>query len=61
MHKLKQRYFLAFWERVTTKKALAKYKAFLNENIEKIHHNYSDIEPDSISNDEFVDMILLLD
>ncbi|TKY68946.1 UPF0481 protein [Spatholobus suberectus] len=57
MHKQKQRYFLAFWERVTNKKALAKYKAFLNENIETIRHSYSD--PDSHSNDQFVDMILL--
>ncbi|KAK7350422.1 hypothetical protein VNO77_09049 [Canavalia gladiata] len=57
MHKQKQRYFLGFWERVTNKKALAKYKAFLNENIEMIRHSYS--EPDSLTNDQFVDMILL--
>lgn len=57
MHKQKQRYFLAFWERVTNKRAFAKYKAFLKENIEMIRHSYS--EPDNLSNDQFVDMILL--
>ncbi|XP_027334834.1 UPF0481 protein At3g47200-like [Abrus precatorius] len=57
MHKQKQRYFLAFWERVTNKKALAKYKAFLNENIGMIRSSYS--EPDKLDDDKFVEMILL--
>jgi len=57
MHKQKQRYFLAFWERVTNKKALVNYKAFLNENIETIKDRYS--EPTSLSKEEFVNMILL--
>ncbi|KAK7395679.1 hypothetical protein VNO78_16244 [Psophocarpus tetragonolobus] len=57
MHKQKQRYFLAFWERLTSKKVLAKYKAFLSDKVENIRHMYS--EPTSLCNDKFVDMILL--
>ncbi|CAJ1948132.1 unnamed protein product [Sphenostylis stenocarpa] len=57
MHIQKQRYFLAFWERVISKKALANYKAFLNEKIKTIGHWYS--EPTNLSKDEFVDLILL--
>ncbi|KAK7286997.1 hypothetical protein RJT34_22392 [Clitoria ternatea] len=59
MHKQKHRYFLAFWERLTNKKALAQYKSFLNENIETIRHSYSELPDNNLSNDQFVDMILL--
>jgi hypothetical protein len=44
MHTQKQRYFLFFWERVTNKKALVKYKKFLKKNIERIKNSYSEFD-----------------
>jgi hypothetical protein len=58
MHTQKQRYFLAFWERVTNKKALVKYKNFLKENIEMIKNFYSEFD-ENIDDSLFVDMIML--
>ncbi|XP_057443406.1 UPF0481 protein At3g47200-like [Lotus japonicus] len=58
MHTQKQRYFISFWERVTNKKSVAKYKAFLKKNTNKIRHYYS-VPIVDINDDDFVDMILL--
>ncbi|XP_045792826.1 UPF0481 protein At3g47200-like [Trifolium pratense] len=60
MQTQKQRYFHAFWKRVTNKKSLVKYKNFLKdkENIEMIKNFYSEFD-ENIKDDEFVDLIML--
>ncbi|XP_028225068.1 putative UPF0481 protein At3g02645 isoform X1 [Glycine soja] len=57
--KQKQRYFHAFWKRLSHKQglALSQYKAFLEENIEKIGNCYS--KPELHKEEKFVDLILL--
>jgi len=57
--KLKQRYFHAFWKRLSHKQclALSQYKVFLEENKEMIGNSYSKLELHK--NENFVDMILL--
>ncbi|KEH17777.1 hypothetical protein MtrunA17_Chr8g0335071 [Medicago truncatula] len=58
MHTQKQRYFHYFWERMTNKKALVKYKNFLKVKIEVIKNFYFEFDH-TIKDDEFVDMIML--
>ncbi|KAJ1439492.1 hypothetical protein SESBI_02432 [Sesbania bispinosa] len=57
--KQKQRYFSAFWKRLSDRKvqALVQYKAFLEENRENIGNYYS--KPELCKEDQFVDKILL--
>ncbi|TKY68947.1 UPF0481 protein [Spatholobus suberectus] len=57
--KQKQRYFHAFWKRLSHKQALAlsQYKVFLEENRENIGNCYS--KPELYKEEKFVDMILL--
>jgi len=57
--KQKQRYFHAFWERLSNKQTLAlvQYKAFLEENRESIGNCYS--EQELCKDDKFLEMIFL--
>ncbi|XP_027336739.1 UPF0481 protein At3g47200-like [Abrus precatorius] len=57
--KQKQRYFHAFWKRLSSKQALAlmQYKIFLEDNRERIGNCYS--KPELYKDEQFVDMILL--
>ncbi|XP_061348814.1 UPF0481 protein At3g47200-like [Gastrolobium bilobum] len=58
MQEQKQRYFLFFWESLVNKLALVNYKAFLEQEEQKIRHCYQKKFP-KISKEEFVEMILL--
>ncbi|PNX79395.1 hypothetical protein L195_g035381 [Trifolium pratense] len=57
--KQKQRYFHAFWKRLSNKQAsaLVQFKAFLEDNRENIGNFYC--KQDVCQNDKFVEMILL--
>lgn len=58
MQAQKQRYCVAFWERIKRKKDLVKYKTSLKDNIKMIQTFYSEIDI-NIEDNQFVDMIML--
>ncbi|XP_061348813.1 UPF0481 protein At3g47200-like [Gastrolobium bilobum] len=58
MQKQKHRYFLFFWESLVNKHDLVHYKAFLEQEEQKIRHCYQK-NFSEISKEEFVEMILL--
>ncbi|CAJ1948134.1 unnamed protein product [Sphenostylis stenocarpa] len=57
--KQKQRYFHAFWKRLSHKQclALSQYRVYLEQNREKIGNSYS--KPELHKDENFIDMILL--
>ncbi|KAL1329489.1 hypothetical protein HN51_046604 [Arachis hypogaea] len=58
MQKLKYRYLLHFWKRVSNDEAMKKYKCFLESQVQTIRQSYAQKFPE-ISNEKFVEIVLL--